>query len=279
MTESQVYQELIKHFHENRLAHAFLVETNDMDKSYLAILQFLKVINCPSDYKENCQECNLCHLIDNGNLPSLLVVEPDGNTIKKEQVMEIKKMFQTKPIFSKYNMYIIKNAELLNASSANTMLKFIEEPEENILAFFLTNNKENIIDTIKSRCQIILDYYDGENGKNIPLVWQTIAFNYLKECFMVQDEAILYNKTVLTPLVHDRKELLYLFQSLFYLLQKIYDIKLGIREPISEYAYFLEKDEKQIKKYQMLVLQILKEINFNVNISLILDRFVLEGSD
>ena len=141
MTESQVYQELIKHFHENRLAHAFLVETNDMDKSYLAILQFLKVINCPSDYKENCQECNLCHLIDNGNLPSLLVVEPDGNTIKKEQVMEIKKMFQTKPIFSKYNMYIIKNAELLNASSANTMLKFIEEPEENILAFFLTNNK------------------------------------------------------------------------------------------------------------------------------------------
>ena len=41
----------------------------------------------------------------------------------------------------------------------------------------------------------------------------------------------------------------------------------------------LQKDEKQIKKYQMLVLQILKEINFNVNISLILDRFVLEGSD
>ena len=96
---------------------------------------------------------------------------------------------------------------------------------------------------------------------------------------MVQDEAILYNKTVLTPLVHDRKELLYLFQSLFYLLQKIYDIKLGVREPISAYAYFLEKDEKQIKKYKMLVLQILKEINYNVNISLILDRFVLEGSD
>ena len=110
MTESQVYQELIKHFHENKLAHAFLVETNDVDKSYLAILQFLKVINCPSDYKENCQECNLCHLIDNGNLPSLIVVEPDGNTIKKEQVMEIKKMFQTKPIFSKYNMYIINRS-------------------------------------------------------------------------------------------------------------------------------------------------------------------------
>ena len=39
------------------------------------------------------------------------------------------------------------------------MLKFLEEPEDNILGFFITSNKERVIDTIKSRCQIMkIDY-------------------------------------------------------------------------------------------------------------------------
>ena len=39
--------------------------------------------------------------------------------------------------------YIIKNAERLNPSSANTILKFLEEPEDNIIAILLTNNRYN----------------------------------------------------------------------------------------------------------------------------------------
>ena len=48
--DNNVFQELIQEFHENKLAHAFLLETNDKDKSYQLILEFLKRINCPEKY-------------------------------------------------------------------------------------------------------------------------------------------------------------------------------------------------------------------------------------
>ena len=43
----------------------------------------------------------------------------------------------------------------MNSFSANTILKFLEEPNENIIAFLLTNNRYHVIDTIVSRCQIL----------------------------------------------------------------------------------------------------------------------------
>ena len=50
---------------------------------------------------------------------------------------------------------IIKETEKLNASSANTILKFLEEPEDGIIAILLTDNRYHVLDTILSRCQIL----------------------------------------------------------------------------------------------------------------------------
>lgn len=282
MQESRALVELIKHYHENRLAHAFLIETNDQEKCYQNIINFLKILNCPEEYEEECSKCKLCHLLHSGNLPNLIKIIPDGASIKKEQVLELKRFFQTRPTFSKYNMYIIMNAELLNSSSANTMLKFIEEPEDNIIGFFITNNKENIIDTIKSRCQIMSDFYIEQAMVDIPKVWQSIAFNYVRECETVSDEAILYNKNVLVPLIHDRRELLFLFQSIFSIYSELYHYSLNqsdLTEELKDLNFVLKKGKIYLSRKLTSILKILDELNYNLNISLVLDRFVLEGSN
>ena len=163
MIESVQLKELVKRNRENKLAHAFLLETNNYNKCYTDLLNLLKMLNCPFEYKNKCNEsCNICSLIEANNLPSLVFVEPDGQAIKKDQILDVMNKFSTKPVFSKFNMYIIKNADRLNSAAGNTILKFLEEPEENILGFFITNNKENIMSTIKSRCQIINCFYDEE---------------------------------------------------------------------------------------------------------------------
>lgn len=282
MQESQALQKLLTSYHEGCLAHAFLLETNDQEKCIENLLQFLKVINCPQEFHEDCTECNLCHLIETRNLPSLVIVSPETTIIKKEQILELKHLFQTKPTFSKYNVYIIENAECLNASSANTMLKFIEEPEDFILGFFITNNKENIIDTVRSRCQILLDYYSGEENHSIPKIWQSIAVNYIKEVSVAFDAALLYNKDVLNPLIHDRKELLYLFQSIFDIYYSLYICKINnssLNSSLEDLRFLLKKDQKYFLHKMNFVNEILDELNYNLNTLLILDRFVLEGSD
>ena len=63
--------------------------------------------------------------------------------------------FKFKNLYGKYLIYIIKQANLLNKASANTILKFLEEPHENIIAILITDNVYNCIDTIVSRCQIL----------------------------------------------------------------------------------------------------------------------------
>ena len=254
MQESQALQKLLTSYHEGCLAHAFLLETNDQEKCIENLLQFLKVINCPQEFREDCTECNLCHLIETRNLPSLVFV----------------------------NVYIIENAECLNASSANTMLKFIEEPEDFILGFFITNNKENIIDTVRSRCQILLDYYSGEENHSIPKIWQSIALNYIKEVSVAFDAALLYNKDVLNPLIHDRKELLYLFQSIFDIYHSLYLCKItnsSLDDSFEDLRFLLKKNPDYFLNKMNFVREILDELNFNLNTLLILDRFVLEGSD
>ena len=282
MQEKEAVQQLLTSYREGCLAHAFLIETNDQEKCVENLLQFLKVINCPREYKKNCTDCNLCHLIETRNLPSLVFVSPETTTIKKEQILELKHLFQTKPTFSKYNVYIIENAECLNASSANTMLKFIEEPEDFILGFFITNNKENIIDTVRSRCQILLDYYSGEENHSIPKIWQSIALNYIKEVSVAFDAALLYNKDVLNPLIHDRKELLYLFQSIFDIYHSLYLCKItnsSLDDSFEDLRFLLKKNPDYFLNKMNFVREILDELNFNLNTLLILDRFVLEGSD
>ena len=137
--------EIYNQYREKKLAHAYLIETNNSTRLLDDLKKLIKAINCPNEYKEHCQSCNLCNLITKDNLPSIITIEPEGASIKKNQIETLKLSFETKPIYSKYNVYIIKNAEKLNSSSANAMLKFVEEPTAGILGFFITNNKDVII--------------------------------------------------------------------------------------------------------------------------------------
>ena len=174
MFENPILNELVKRYREKKLAHAYLIETNNYDKALQDLKEFIKIINCPEEYKKKCEKCNLCNLINKDNLPSIKIIEPDGASIKKVQMEELKEAFSTKPVYSRYNTYIIMNAEKLNSSSANSMLKFIEEPTDGIIGFFITNNKDVMIETIKSRCQSLILKYENKN------IVESLGINVLK---------------------------------------------------------------------------------------------------
>ena len=96
---------------------------------------------------------NINNLIDNGGYRDLYIIEPDGVWIKKEQILSLKEEFSSKSVNDSLRIYIIDQADKLNKAAANSMLKFLEEPEENIVAILLADNRYNVIKTILSRCQ------------------------------------------------------------------------------------------------------------------------------
>lgn len=264
------FNDLVKKYEENKLSHAFLIETNNFDLCYDDIKKFLKIINCPRKYEETCSEdCNLCKLIDIGNLPNLILVQPEGMSIKKTQLLELQEKFSTKPVYSKYNMYIIKDAEFMNEAAANCILKFLEEPTDNILGIFVTCNKENVIDTIKSRCQIIKVYYQVK--KELDKKVYECAKYYLEQ--VTNNCDLIINKEYILPVFSTRIEVNNLFLCILDILMS--KINQDFLEN-DDYDVLQELSLNSIKKMIIKVDEILNLIQYNVNLELLLDKFVIE---
>lgn len=150
------YKILKNSIEKDKLSHAYLFETNDYSKSYDFILSFIKEVFCKYkiDNKEDAKK-NICRRIDDNNFLEFKIIRPDGQWIKKEQIENLQKEFETKSIESTKKVYLILDADKMNSYAANSLLKFLEEPEENIIAILVTENQHQVIKTIKSRCQII----------------------------------------------------------------------------------------------------------------------------
>lgn len=88
------------------------------------------------------------------NSPDYISIKPDGNSIKIAQVRDLQTDIIVKP-HSDYKIYIINQAEKMTIEAQNALLKTLEEPPEYVIMILITNNKEALLDTIKSRCEII----------------------------------------------------------------------------------------------------------------------------
>ena len=193
---------------QKKVSHAYLIEMNDDSVDFCYILDFIKMILCDCSYEELDQlDSNVVRLIDQNNYPDIKVIEPDGNVIKKEQLIQLQKDFDSKSLLNNKKIYIIKNAEKLNQSSANTMLKFLEEPEKDIIGFLVTNNRYNVLETIQSRCQI-LSLKDGQS-----ISYLEEQFFFLKSIVFPKDFFLKYNDFI-TNIVEDKQTMKnYLLQS------------------------------------------------------------------
>lgn len=169
--------EVIKNsFTENRNSHAFLVETNNVEMCLDDIKKIILDIN------------NISREIILENIPDVKIIFPDGKEIKKEQISVIKNDFLTYPVELKHRYYIIVSSELMNQSATNVILKFLEEPDNAVVGFFITNNRKSMLDTMVSRCQQYKLFYNSTflydeemvnsfiNNMNLKEIYKRILF-------------------------------------------------------------------------------------------------------
>lgn len=155
--QAMAYHFLCNSVKKNRCAHAYLIEANGYPRKNSLALAFAKYLFCPYHYTNNekCNGCTQCQTIDDGNFLELEIISPDGLWIKKGQLEVLQKEFSKKSLVGNKKIYILEEADKLNGSSANSILKFLEEPEEGIFAILIVDNLYQVLPTIRSRCQII----------------------------------------------------------------------------------------------------------------------------
>ncbi|MFD2923435.1 DNA polymerase III subunit delta' [Halobacillus naozhouensis] len=151
-----VSQMLMNSFNKGRISHAYLFHGNKgTGKREMSVL-FAKNIFCKHRKGVHpCLECRDCIRIDSGNHPDLHWVEPDGQSIKKEQILNLQKEFTYTGLESNRKVYIIVDADKMTVNASNRLLKFLEEPSQQTTAMLLTENSQAMLDTIRSRCQLL----------------------------------------------------------------------------------------------------------------------------
>lgn len=156
--QPEIYQLFNRIIQNNSLKHAYLFEgysgTGKLEMSrYIAKSQLC----FNSEGNEPCLECTQCHRIANGEHPDVIEVFPEGKSqsIKVERIRQLKDEFSKSGVEGKRKFIIVDKVDSMTISASNSLLKFLEEPDGDVTIFLLTSNKQNILPTIISRCQVI----------------------------------------------------------------------------------------------------------------------------
>jgi DNA polymerase-3 subunit delta' len=140
------------------IAHAYLFtgpEGVGKKKTALALAQYLNCTNKADGIIQSCGVCPSCVQAQSGSQPDIIVLEPDGNSIKIEQIRTLLAKVTLRNYDSIYKVILINDAHLMTEQAANCLLKTLEEPTENTVFLLITSQMQNLPITILSRCQQI----------------------------------------------------------------------------------------------------------------------------
>ncbi len=149
-----IYRTYINAIKKDQVSHAYLL-SGEPGTPLLACAKYLaKSLLCDNPSPLACNTCFTCLRLDEGNYADFILLDGSQKTIKKDDIQRIESTFEKKALESKGIMiYIIHLVENMTIEAINSLLKFLEEPTDNIYAFLTTENELKVLPTIISRCQ------------------------------------------------------------------------------------------------------------------------------
>ena len=307
-TQPIIYQTFVNAFTNHTLSHAYLLVGNPGTPLFDVAKLLAKSILCDDPSPLACDNCITCLRIDSDNYPDIIKLDGSKATIKKEDVLNIESRFEKTAFETKGIMiYIVNLVENMTLDAVNSMLKFLEEPESEIYAFLTTNNVNNVLPTIVSRCQVLplrsvsrekviedalsymieqddselLSYFynDGEmiydfmknEEENINYLEAKKALNGLLD---VMDggnykDIIFYSQTQIIPLIKTKEELRFFVDLLSQVYEDILNIISGRDIYLKSYKERLESLSTKLPHIQDSLVEILKVRNVaNLNVNI-----------
>lgn len=138
-----------------RLAHSYLFcGSRGVGKTSCARI-FAKTINCEHRTAEGeaCNECDSCRAFNEGTSMNIIELDAASNN-GIEDVRNLIEQVQVPPAQGRYRVFIVDEVHMLTQASFNAFLKTLEEPPAYVVFILATTEKQKIIPTILSRCQI-----------------------------------------------------------------------------------------------------------------------------
>ena len=158
----EILEKLIK---IEKTVHSYMFIGEEGIGKKLIAKEFAKMLLCTDEKQKYCDHCKSCIGFNSNNNPDFYIIEPDGNSIKIDQIRQMQEEIYTKPIISNKKVYIIDNADTMTKEAQNCLLKTLEEPPMYVTIILICANENNILVTVKSRCSKM--YFDKISDNEI----------------------------------------------------------------------------------------------------------------
>ncbi len=268
--------EALKH---DRLSHSYIFSGCDD----LVVAQTIaQHVLCKQEHTA-CGSCSSCVKLLSHNHPDLMVIEPDGASIKNAQVEAFQEFMVIRPFESVKKIAIFKSLELMTVRAQNRLLKLLEEPPEYGLIIFMTNQIQSVLDTVISRCQVI--HFDPVNDQNLDKELQEHALDFVKRLQYKDVNAILAYSAIAKNDKEQFKTLLPLISQIlrdvmiFSQTQNIYLISDGFFSILDYKDYISQMADAFELKYIIDLIfkieEVQQKIKANRNFDLTVDQLLL----
>ncbi|HEX2926491.1 MAG TPA: DNA polymerase III subunit delta' [Ruminiclostridium sp.] len=140
---------------KNNVSHAYIFEGPDGVGKRDTALKFASMLMCQSE-EFPCGECKSCQLYKGSSNPDFQEIIQKDKSISVEEIRNILKGLVIRPLYSKYKVIVINDADAMTIQAQNALLKSLEEPPSYVIFILTVQSSAAVAQTIRSRCQRIL---------------------------------------------------------------------------------------------------------------------------
>jgi len=243
-----------------------------------------------------CEKCSSCEMIKKGYHPDLMIIEPEENSVKIEQVRDGLKFLFYHPQISSLKILIINEADKMTDDCQNALLKTLEEPRDNNIIILVSSAPKRLLETIRSRV-LPLRFTIVANKEIVDFLQKHYSLSLIEaeEITERADGKIgkvikLLDKDYKKELDQERKDLIEILnqnfakQSVYF--QKITENNGKLRGTLEEWLRVLRSDkyskelniapEKKIKLMDSILKAIYLITDTNINKQLLMENIFLQ---
>lgn len=206
---SRVIEGLAHQMMGEAVAHAWLLLGPGGSGKKAAAKAMAAALNCNVAPGIGCGTCSICARIVRQRFPDVHHITPEGSIIAVDAIREnVIPEASRSPFEGRRKVFIIEEADLMNDSAQNAILKTLEEPQPDTVFILISSNEEEVLKTIYSRCRIVrLDPVpearivelledDGASLETAVLAARLASGDFDRACQLAEDTEVMARRKV-----------------------------------------------------------------------------------
>jgi DNA polymerase-3 subunit delta' len=159
-------------FETGHISHAYIF-TGPSEVIGERAIEFSKMLLCENPVEAPCGRCSTCNRIDHRGYTDFFEIFPQGASIKIDQIRKMILSAAQAPREGDRKIYLLHQAHKMTPQAQNALLKTLEEPISQVVILILTENLQQLLPTVISRCQVmdfsseILSSMEGDIRKSL----------------------------------------------------------------------------------------------------------------